>query len=258
MSQRVENARAYVIGAEIPEPRGARGAGDNADVMAALETTKQQAAVVASEVVAFAPGVSGTFRQDLVNSTLLAQLVAKQKVPDSRQIFDWYDAYFDALANIGWSVAARDFAIWNQQGQDLDVHKAIIAVLATVLGPAVTALAIVTSTLDALQSMEPDSPWITLFSRESQHAEQAHFQVTAVSVGDDGQPFVTLAAFSVQANATTTQVLFFRWRASNAVLRHCSSKVSIDEGVAAAIRGPLRDKVAAHAADFIKALPDLV
>ncbi|GAB3657840.1 hypothetical protein [Ramlibacter alkalitolerans] len=253
-----EQARSYVDAAEIPQPRSARGTVDGAAVLSALDTTRQQAAVVASEVVAFADGVSGQFRQDLVNSTLLAQLVANQKVSDRSRIFDWYDAYFDALANIGWAVQGRDFAIYNEQGQNFDAHKAIIGVLATVLGPAATALAMVTSTLEALQSMDADSPWIRLFARESQSAQQAHFQVTAVDVGTDGEPFVTLVAFGLEAHAGMTQVLFFRWRTSDVTLRHCSGQVGIDAAVADALRAPLRQKLAAHAIDFVKALPDLV
>jgi hypothetical protein len=257
-SKKLEDARNYVDSADLPEPRpGRRGSPESKTVLNALETTRQQAAVVGSEVVAFAEGVPGAFRQDLVNSTLLAQLVATKKVPDKTQIFNWYDAYFDALANIGWPVQDRNFAIYVEGGQNFEAHKAIIAVLTTVLGPGATALAMITGTLEALQSMDADSPWITLFSKESMAADMASFQVSAVEKGPNGEPFVTLAAFGLQAKTKMTQVLFFKARASDVTLRHCSSKVTIDAAVAEAVRQPLRDKLAAHAVDFVKALPDL-
>jgi len=252
-----ERARGFVQSAELPAPRASRGGADADTVMQALETTKQQAAVVGAEVVAFAEGIAGQFRKDLVNSTLLAQLVANKQVPDRSRIFDWYDAYFDALANIGWSVQNRDFATYAQDSKNLDTHKAIIAILTTLLGPGATALAMVTGTLEALESMDSDSPWITLFARESVTAKQAHFQVTAVSSGEDGEPMATLAAFALDAKSDMTQVLVFRWRTGDVTLRHCSSQVSIDAEVAEAVRQPLREKLAAHAADYVKSLPDL-
>jgi hypothetical protein len=257
-STKLEDALNYVDAADLPEPRpGRRGGHESTTVLDSLKTTREQAAIVGSEVVSFAEGVPGAFRQDLVNSTLLAQLVATKKVPDKTQIFEWYDAYFDVLANIGWPVQKRDFAVYVESGQNFEAHKAILAVLTTVLGPGATALAMITGTLEALQSMDADSPWITLFSKESMAADAASFQICAVEKGPDGEPFVTLAGFGLNAKTKMTQVLFFKSRASDVTLRHCSSNITIDAAVADAVRKPLRDKLAAHAVDFVKALPDL-
>lgn len=257
-SKRLKDALNYIDSADLPEPGPGRRSGpESKTVMDALATTRQQAAVVGSEVVAFAEGVPGAFRQDLANSTLLAQLVANRAVPDKTRIFDWYDAYFDALANIGWPVQERNFAVYVESGQNFEAHKAIIAVLSTVLGPGATSLAMITGTLEALHSMDSDSPWITLFSRESMAADSASFQVSAVERGAGGEPFVTLAAFGLHAKTRLTQVLFFKARASDVTLRHCSTRITIDAAVAEAVRQPLREKVAAHAVDFVKTLPDL-
>lgn len=257
-SKKLEDILNYVDAAELPEPRpGRRGSAESKTVLDALQTTHQQAAVVGSEVVAFAEGVPGVFRQDLVNSTLLAQLVATKKVPDKTLVIDWYDAYFDALANIGWPVQNRKFADYRETGQNFEAHKAIIALLPTLFAPGATAVAMIVGTLEALQSMDADSPWITLLSKESVAGDTTSFQVSAVETGPDGTPFVTLAAFSLHAATKLTQVLFFKARASDVTLRHCSSQITIDAAVADAVRQPLRDKLAAHAVDFVKALPDL-
>lgn len=253
-----DDALNFIQAAELPTPRTRRGGGtDSQAVQDALATTRQQAAVVGAGVVAFAEGIPGKFRQDLVNSTLLAQLVATKKVPDKSQLFAWYDVYFDTLANIGWPVQERTFSEYKESGQNFEAHKAIIAVISAALGPGATAVAMITGTLQALQSMDADSPWITLFSRESMSAQSASFQVSAVEKGPDGEPFVTLAAFGLQANSRITQVLFFKARAGDVNLRHCSSKIAIDAALADQLREPVRQKLAAHALDFIKALPDL-
>jgi hypothetical protein len=62
------------------------------------------------------------------------------------------------------------------------------------LGAAPAALAILTSTIKALKAMAPNSSWISIFSRESQKARLARFQIGIVDRDKDGDVFVSLLA----------------------------------------------------------------
>jgi len=200
--------------------------------------------------------VTAERRQAIVNSSLLAQLVAKKKVGDSSKVYDWYDAYFDVLANIGWVVQDRNFAEYREAARDFDAHKAMISVATALLGAAPAALALVKTTLEALQSMGADTPWMTLFDRESRQAKTARFQISLAEQETDGQFFVTLMAFGLEAKASVTQVLFFRTRASEATLRHYSGRVTINTQVLDSVKDAIATKLAGHAADFVRKLPD--
>ena len=226
------------------------------DAPVSLRTTEPQALVVGSELVAFAPGVLSTFREDLVNSTLLAQLSANERVPDRTQIFDWYNVYFDALAQIGWSVEDRDFSTHVESGQDFEAHAAIQRVMTRALGSGSDVLELVKRTLEGMQAAD-DSRAVVLFHRETRTAQSAHFQVGAVEAGQAGEPFATLVAFSMQARVQTTQLLFLRSRTSDVTLHHCSSRIRIDPAVAEAVRGPLADRLATHSIAYVKAMPVL-
>lgn len=96
-------AREFVQAARRSEPprRTRSGSGTPASGRAALATGKEKAAVVG-----------------LHNSTLLAQLVAKKKVPDPQRLFDGYDLYFDTLSRIGWAVQDKGFAVYVEQSQN--------------------------------------------------------------------------------------------------------------------------------------------
>jgi hypothetical protein len=255
----VSSARKFVERVELPKPKRSR------DAVAApipvigqiFETAKDQAAVVGSEVISFVSGVTADRRDAIVNSSLLAQLVAKQKIGDPARIYDWYDAYFDVLTNIGWVVQDRNFAEYHESSQNFEAHKAIIAVATTLLGAAPTALALVASALKALESMDESSPWITIFSRESQNAKTARFQISLAEQDEAGQFFVSLMAFGLEARSSITQVLFFKAKANEATLRHYSGRVTIDTGVLDGVRDDIKAKLAAHAANYIKTLPDL-
>jgi hypothetical protein len=225
-------------------------------LQSALDATKNQAAIVGSDVVSFVNGVTPERREAIVNSTLLAQLAATQKVgqDDTDQ---WYQAYFDVLGNIGWAIQDKGFEQYHQHGGTFETHKAILAVAGTLLGAAPAALAVIKTTLEALESMTQDDPWITLFNRESETSKAARFQIGLAEQAAQDQFLVTLMAFILSAKQTVTQVLFFKASKSDVSLQHRSSKITIDTPVLDGVRDVLRQKLVAHSLSYIKLLPDL-
>jgi metacaspase-1 len=260
----VETAREFVKRAPLPAPRSRAGRGPRTRA-AALETTptlaldaaKTQTAVVGSEIVSFVTGVTAERREAIINSSLLAQLAATKKVPDAARVYDWYNAYFDVLTNVGWVVQDKGFAEYKESGTDFETHKAILAVASVALGAAPTALAIVTQTLQSLQSMNESRPWITIFDRESRRARTARFQISVAEQDPDGQFFVNLLAFGLEAKSDVTQVLFFKVRKEKAKLRHYSGRVTINSAVLGGVADVIKAKLVDHARDFVSQLPDL-
>ncbi len=260
----VDTARGYVARLELPEPprrhrtvRGGVTAAAAPMVADAFDTAKTQAVVVGSDVISFVTGVTPERRQDIVNSSLLAQLVAKKRVPDGDRVYPWYEAYFETLTNIGWALQAKQFAEYSESSENLDAHRAILQVATVLLGPAPAALATVKTTLDALRSMSADAPWIALLDRETHTARAARFQVSLAEQKPDGQFLVSLMAFGLEAKAMVTQVLFFRAKKSEATLRHCSGLVTINTDVLDGVRADLSAKLISFARDYVKKLPDL-
>jgi hypothetical protein len=253
----LEHARAFIANAAVPRPKIMRGGAPTPTVALNLETGKNQAAVVGSEITSFVTGVSAERREGIINSSLLAQLVAKKKVPDPTKIYEWYDAYFDVLTNIGWVVQDKSFAEYDENSENFEAHEAILAVATTLLGAGTTALAVVASALEALKKMDRDGPWITIFSRESQHARSARFQISLAEQDANGRFLVSLMAFGLEARSSITQVLFFKVRDNGATLRHYAGKVTINTLVLDGVRDAIKAKLSGQASDYVKALPDL-
>lgn len=250
-----KSARDFLSDVQLPpSPRnGFEGAGDIIDYNA----QKNQAMVVASDIVSFVKGVSNERRQDIVNASLLAQLVANKKVSDKTRIIEWYNAYFDVLENIGWVIQDKSFSSYTEEADGLAAHEAILKVAAVFLGASPAALAVVISTLEALKSMDANKPWITIFDRESKHAKTGHFQIALAEQGDNDQFFVSLMAFSLKAESTLTQVLFFQIRNDEVELQKYSGKVTINDEVLSSVRDRVSQKIAAYTNDYIAKLPDL-
>ena len=252
-----QSAREFLNTVKLPTPARARGGVEGVREIIDFNAQKNQAMVVASDIVSFVKGVSSERRQDIVNSSLLAQLVANKKVPDKKNIIEWYNAYFDVLENIGWVIQDRSFSSYTEEADGLEAHEAIIKVASVFLGAAPAALAVVISTLEALKSMDSSKPWITIFDRESKQAKTGHFQIALAEQGDNDQFLVSLMAFSLKAESTLTQILFFKIRNDEVELEKCSGKVTINDKVLSSIRDLVSQKIAAHTSDYIAKLPDL-
>ena len=54
-------------------------------------------------MVTFVDGLSGQQKEDVLNSTLLAQLTANRKHDRERDTGAWYDAYRGVLEQVGWA-----------------------------------------------------------------------------------------------------------------------------------------------------------
>jgi hypothetical protein len=220
----------------------------------AFDPAKDQATVVGSEIISFVRGVPAPIRDNIVNCSLLAQLAAKKVTSGQNNSQAWYDVYFDTLTAIGFAVEERGFAQYHQKGNDLEAHKAILKIAATLFGPASTALAVVESTLDAMHSFI-DGPWLTIFKRESETATAGRFQVTVVEPARNSGSTLGLMAFELEGNAMLTQILFFKFRSSDVILRHASGKVTIDTEILDVISAELSQKIAAYARSYVAELP---
>ncbi len=249
-------ARQFVRTAALPAPLPPTA---RAKPQAAFDfdSAKEQAAVVGAEVIAFVKGVTPEQRSDVVNATLLAQLVAKKKVPAPMSLQDvvaWYDQYFDALSQIGFLIQDKGFAEYVEKSDTFEAHEAILEVAAALLAGSPAALLVIKKTLEALQHMSDNSPWITLFNRESQSANTARFQVSLVDPDDDGRFLISVIAFGLQAESTVTQVLFFKFPQNAVKLEHHSGKATINAEVLAAVRTDISAKLIPFARDFIAGL----
>lgn len=243
-------ARAFIDCAELPSY--------SRDPMAAAaaktidyDALKDQAMVVGSEVVSFVKGVSAERREDIVNSALFAQLVANKKVPDRNDVFGWYDAYFEALSQLGWVIQSKTFNSYQEEADGLEAHEAILQVAGVLLGAAPTALAIVTTTIEAMKSMDDDNPWITIFDRESRSGRAGRFQIALAEEAPDGQFMVNLMAFGLEAESSITQILFFKIRKNKVDLRHSSGQVTVNESVLQDNRDRLKARLSERVASYI-------
>lgn len=205
----------------------------------------KQAVTVGSQIAEFAAALSAELRADIANNFLLAQLAADRWAetrPDASNL-DWYNHYLAVMKQCGWMIEEENAALNTVSGTGVQIHEQIIGVLTALLGPAVTAASVIMNVLKGLKAMQAGQPFLTLFDHASQRAEAQLFQISYANAGPDKHPRIDLATYSLEAEASVTQVLFFKASLSNATLRTFGAKLSINAAMLEQIRGAIFDKV---------------
>ncbi len=245
-------SRAFIEGVKLaaaPPRSRARAVTDTPPLE--LKATEAQSVVVGSGLIAAAENVPQQTREDLVNCTLFAQLAASGAVTDPRRIPEWYDAYFKTLTAIGWAQSDTQFEEYEFQSKTAEAHRAIIKVLTVLLGPQAAALVVVQTALEALQSMNENSPWITLFDRQSKSGKSAKFQVAAAQIDPGGLLQVALVGFELVVKATLTQVLFVKYASNATRLKYAAGKATIYEGALEGQREAIASRLAAYRSAYV-------
>jgi hypothetical protein len=133
------------------------------------------------------------------------------------------------------------FAEYHEKSDSFQAHEAILEVAAGLMAGSPAALALVATTLKALQKMDQDSPWITLFNRESHSAKTARFQIGLAEEDAADGLLLSLTSFGLEARSNVTQVLFFKFRSNDVTLQHHSGKVTINAAAGGGAPGDRRE-----------------
>lgn len=239
--------RDYIRSVPLPTPERGLQRGREATF-----GTGQEAVVVASQMAEFTPKVPQATRPVLSHGLLLGQLAAEKAAGESGDIFRWYDAYGLVMRKIGWLLQDIDFNDRQLTQSDLNVHKAIIPVVTTILGPAASAASIILAVLNGLEQMDKDSPWLTLYQRKSMNAQGGKFQMSYIDAGAGGGVSLKTAFFGVDAQRAITQILFFRFSSQTARLKSATSEMALGSDLIDDVANPLREKVGPFIVENIK------
>jgi hypothetical protein len=257
MAFSVKKAEKFIKSADLSgTPQAIFGLSAEDDAGKVFDKAKNQAQVVGSGVFAFAKGVDAEVREAISASALLAQLLANKRAPKDKPL-KWFEEYSSVLQNIGWTLQSKDWTDYTTKGTAAEVHEKIIEVMTAALAPSAAATAILAATVKALRGMNAGSSWFTIFSRESQKAKIARFQVGLVETGSDSDVFVSMLGCVIKAKNNITQVLFFKFRQADASFKANSNKVSIHRQSLADLKKPIYDKISAYQKDYLSSIDDL-
>ena len=232
-------------------PRGILFQDLTTDAGEVFDKSKSQAQVVGAGVFCFAHGVAPEVREAISDSVLLAQLVANKRVSGENKALDWFAAYSYVLQNVGWTLQQSSWMDYTAKGDAVEVHEKVLELMMATLRPSPAGLAIVSATINALNTMKPDSPWNTIFRRESQKGKMVRFQIGLVEQEQTSDIFLSLLGCSIEARNNITDVLSFKLNRAGVVFRANSSKAAINRTLLTDLSPSIRSKIRAYQADYL-------
>jgi hypothetical protein len=240
----------YIQSLELPEAPPRRGAEDQGPPPAFQSVA--QALAVGAQMTEFSNKVPQSLRPAISNGLLLGQLAADKATVGQSDPMAWFTTFNSVMKQIGWQSTLSELNEQTISDKNAALHKSIIPVVTAIFGPAVAASSIIISVLKGLDSLDRDTPWITLFQRESNKVNAANFGLSYVDGGEGGGATLKTVYFALQGSQDLTQVLFFKFSTSDATMKSAQSqmRLSLDTITLSAVT--LQQKVAPFIVENIK------
>ncbi|KAJ8469593.1 hypothetical protein ONZ51_g8891 [Trametes cubensis] len=160
--------------------------------------------VVAGSALYFVQSVSKTMKDDVINSTLLAQLAANKKYDRQANKAQWYGYYTQVLGQLGWVVQEFSLTEMNNVGAYPSMDQLILKYSATFLTGG--QLGQFTSMINALKETK-NKKAESILNAQSSYSKSANFQL-GLTFAKDGNPYVSIAGFAYTSSKEIGRVLF--------------------------------------------------
>lgn len=214
----------------------------------AADIKKPSAFVDKGSIVAFTADVSGQNREDVLNSTLLAQLAADHKFDRETAVMDWYDFYSTVLGKVGWVTQGFNWQKYTSKKMSFTMDEAVLDIAAAALaGPEAVVIA---AALDALRKLPKKDGRLQLFNHSAASDKEGNFQIS-VCTETNGAVAMKTMAFYFNSDEQTTDVLFFSYSSANTELNQATVGQALNTQVYAQVRQAVITKLGDNAKNFV-------
>ena len=216
-----------------------------------LDTQREQAMLVNKSLISFVAGVSADRRADILESTLLAQLAAKNQVPDESDTIGWYKSFVSVLTKIGWTIEGGDIQNYSANGNVLELQSVIIDILISAFGANLGE--IIVKALNAIKSLADSSGKIEAFEKNTHAEKTGSFQI-GVATEENGAVSINLGTFLISTSNNINHILFIKLSSDTTDLQYASGKLTLDQDIYSSIRATVQEKLNDRAAAYVAEL----
>ncbi|MFK0573236.1 hypothetical protein [Endozoicomonas sp.] len=184
--------------------------------------------------------------EDVINSTLFAQLAASHDYNKNTQIAQWYKRYTDVMSIQGWDISEFDDVSLTSVSTDLSVSEVIFEILKTALTDP-SDQAVVDAAVSALKKLEKEGPFISLFNHAAIRSNQANFQSSFVTRDEHGLVSMNLGYLVVGFKDISSTILFLRVKAGETWIKSHDETIKLDYDVFNQVRDQVIKKLGENA-----------
>ena len=156
-------------------------------------------------LVCFTTNVTPKLKQDILYSTLLAQLAANKKHDRFNDTEHWYKFYTDVMGKVGWVLQGFKFDEYQSSQSDFKISQITLELLSDLIGPDAELMTVVKETID---NLEKSTEGISLFSSNSASEKHGNFQIIACTVDECNQVNVAFIGAYFTASQVSKNYFF--------------------------------------------------
>lgn len=204
--------------------------------------------VDSGSLVSFVSGISGQQKNDVLNSTLLAQLAANTAFDRWTKTEEWYKKYVEVLSSIGWVIENFNFTEYKSSSESFTMDKVVLEVLKAIATGEQEE--IINETIDALAALDDGDGKLVLFDSNGSNLTKGNFQM-ATAQTDGENVAVAMGSFYFTAKQSSTRFLWFEYKKLETELFKAGQKVVLNEEIYSKVRDQIIVKLGDAATQYV-------
>uniref|UniRef100_UPI00398053B2 hypothetical protein n=1 Tax=Salmonella sp. s54836 TaxID=3159673 RepID=UPI00398053B2 len=198
-----------------------------------------------ASIVSFTDKLDPIRSDDVLYSTLFAQLVANRKYDPYKNRAEWLKYYVHVLKTIYWVVQSDAFLEYKTSDASFSVDKVFLELLASIaVDPELSNL--ISSTLNAFKNLPGDDNSVKLFYNSSQDGKNGNFQINPATQDSHSNAVMALGGMSFESSEHTSGFLFFKFSSKSTKLFYIVQKAVLINSGYERIREKIKNKIAPY------------
>ena len=205
---------------------------------------KARAYIDAGSLVIFSSSFTGQQKNDVLYSSLLAQLAANKRYERFKEAKNWYKFYTDVMGHVGWFTQGFEFEKCESSQTDFTISQVTLQLLSGLIGGETDMMTAVKKTFDSLAKSSDALALFETNSASSKHGNlHGNFQVLLCNVNKNNQISVNVLAFYFHASELKENYFFADHKAEDITIFTSTEILTLDEEVYAQVREEVKNKL---------------
>ena len=200
-------------------------------------------------LLSFVAGVTKQRREDVLDSTLLAQLAASAVYDRYTAADAWYKKYIEVLERAcSWVAQEFAFSRYSISGDTFTINDVVLKILEAIASR--DEKKAVAETLAALKALNDKDNRVVLFDHSAQKSGNGNFQISTCAEAPEGIA-MKMAAFHFTAQQQETRFLWFRYASSSTQIFTANQAMTLNEREYAKNRKKIQEKLGQKVVEYI-------
>jgi hypothetical protein len=218
------------------------------DLKLRLDDEDKAGLVDSGSLISFVTGLKSQHKEDVLNSTLLAQLAANTAFDRWSDTNNWYKKYVEVLANVAWVIESFSFTQYEGSSESFTMDKVVLEILKAIATGEQED--VINETMKTLEALDDGDGKLVLFDTNASNLKRGNFQMgTCQSDGENVA--MSMGTFYFSSEQSSSRFLWFEYKKAETKLFKAGQKVVLNELIYKKVRQTIIDKLGDAATQYV-------